>query len=161
MSVIKRFVIVITLTFATGILGIALLGHFNDTTYHASKAARYAGTPEQILEYLAKVDGLDIGKDGKKKWHQTTANGASIDYQIVSENAHQSLLINVKSASFGMTATWNYSLSSVTDNVTEVDIQETLTVKNEWIRGLMVLTGRDSQLKQEHRHIADGFEFSN
>ena len=128
---------------------------------HASKAARYAGTPEQTLEYLAKVDGLDIGKDGKKKWHQTTANGASIDYQIVSENAHQSLSINVKSASFGMTATWNYSLSSVTDNVTEVDIQETLTVKNEWIRGLMVLTGRDSQLKQEHRHIADGFEFSN
>ncbi len=174
MSIAKRFAIVIFLTFTTGILAIGLLGHFSTVTYTASKAARYAGTPEQILGYLTqpeerpskhgevkKVEVLDLGKDGKKRWRQTTANGARIEYQIVSENAHQSLSINVKSASFGMTANWNYILSSVTDNVTEVNIQETLTVKNEWVRGLMVLTGRDSQLKQEHRHLAEGFEFSN
>lgn len=174
MSVLKRFVIAITLTFSAAILGIGVLGHFSTPTYRDAKAARYVGTPEEILDYLTKVEDLpskrgevkkvevlDIGPGGKKRWRQTTANGAHIDYQIVSENAQQFLSINVKSASFGMTATWNYILSGVTTNVTEVNIEETLSVKNQWIRGIMVLTGRNSQLKQEHRHLADEFEFSN
>ncbi|NBV84627.1 hypothetical protein EBR57_11025 [bacterium] len=171
MHIAKRFLIAITLTFTGATLGIWLVGYLNSPEYTASKAARYVGTPDQIVAYLSEVDtgpsrrgevaettSILGTSDGTTQWDQTTTNGAKINYHLVSENVSKKLTVGVTSASFGMTVTWNYTITPVSETVSEVNIEELLHIQNSWIRGIMVVTGRDAQLKQEHRHLADRFE---
>jgi len=174
MNTFSKFAIAISATFTTAISGVGVIGYLNSPQYRDTKAARYVGTPDQIVSYLTEFDTgpsrrgeiktsqpASVTENGNKRWDQTTANGAKLHYDLVSENTSQRLAVVVQSASFGMTVTWNYTITPVSPTVSEVNIEELLHVQNSWIRGIIVLTGRNAQLKQEHRHLADQFELGN
>ncbi len=170
---IKRIFFVITATIAIAAYAIWFIGWSSSETYIQTRTETYAAGQSQVWTFLTeveklpekrneikKVELLEVDADGKKRWREYTSTGAHIDYRIASENAPQFLSVNMVSESFGMTATWNYSLSTTSPNVTQVKIVEISSVVNPWVRGLMVLSGRGTGLKQEHRHLADEFGFS-
>jgi hypothetical protein len=146
MSAIKKFIVVLVATIFVCLLGIWVVGAISQPTYHIAKEARYAGTQDQVWAFISQ---------------EPTANPSTkMNYKVTSSNPSQYLAIAVQSPNFDITAQWEYRLASVSTNVTSVDISQTLTINNSWIRGVMVLTGRGSQLKQEHRRLADEFEFA-
>lgn len=127
-------------------IGIWGIGAASEPTYVAVKSARYRGTSNDMWAFIRK---------------QPTENVTGVpNFKIVSENVNHYLAIGVQSPNFDIHVLWEYQLTPVSKTVTETQIRETLTVKNTWIRGLLVLTGRNAQLKQEHRRLADQFEFA-
>jgi len=80
-----------------------------------------------------------------------------VTYRIVSENPTQFVAIEIESHSISMNSTWNYTIRSITANLTEVSVEQMSRVPNRWIRGIMVITGKETLLKNEHRRLAEEF----
>jgi hypothetical protein len=171
--VIQRLLIAITVAIALGAAGIFIVGTKSNPDYLNSRTETYAASQAQIWSFLTRVENqpqkrgqvkkielLEGSESGNKRWREYTAAGAHIDYEIASQNPNSFLSVTMVSETFGMIATWNYAITPVTRNVTQVRIVELSRVENPWVRGLMILSGRGTGIKQEHRQLADQFGFA-
>ena len=163
-------VLVITLGLIAILLGlIFLVGTVTPSTFKIHRSGKYHASQQRIWAYLTsptqpskseQVALVSLSKDpttGLPRWKTLMNHNEFVTYRIVSENPTQFVSIEIESHSISMNSPWNYTIRSITANLTEVSVEQMSRVPNRWIRGIMVITGKETLLKNEHRRLAEEF----
>lgn len=165
-----------------GILGTLLglflififIGAAAPKTYHGSATVRLSAPPERVWQVLTDLEGLPkrrpeitkvevtgINDQGYKMWREHTDMGGFIDFEIIEEVSQEKIVIRMNAATFGMTSQWVYELKRFgvpgalpgSEDETELTITEDSTINNLFIRALMTIVGRNSNIKQEFESL--------
>lgn len=143
-----------------------LIGAFASKNHHGAQSAVLNAPPERVWEVLIDIEGLPkrrpeitkveitgINDQGYKMWREYTDMGGYIDFEIVEQVSQEKLVARMKAASFGLSGEWTYELALENTDKTRLTITEESVTDNIWLRALMVVMGRNMNIKQEFKTL--------
>jgi uncharacterized protein YndB with AHSA1/START domain len=150
------------------------IGLIAPATHHGSETIRLSVPPERVWELLTDIEGIPqrrpeittieiigINDQGYKMWRENTDRSGFINFEITEEVSQEKVVMHMNNASFGMTGQWVYELkpSVVPAAVlgeeigTDLTITEDSTTNNLFVRALMTIVGRNSNIKEEFKSL--------
>ncbi|NBV42197.1 SRPBCC family protein [bacterium] len=161
---IRKVLIALGITFLIGLVGVALAGFLSQPDYKSEMTRTYALPVDDIWRHLTdiatlperrpevkEVIFLPPGDDGLPRWKELINAGGILICEMVARQEKKSVSIRVVYPKFNYTQTTDYILEAVDSEHTKVTIRTQSRIENSAIRAMMVISGRDTALKQEHR----------
>ena len=170
MSKSLKIILWIVGSFISLLVVFILIGTFSSKTYHGSATVRLKAPIDKVWEVLTDVENVPkrrpevkrveitgINDQGYKMWREYTDMGGFIDFEIVEHISQEKMVVRMNRSSFGMTGQWVYEAAYVQDfytaqggeSQTELTITEDSTTNNIFVRTLMILVGRDKNIRTE------------
>lgn len=97
---------------------------------------------------ITRVELLGVNDLGHKLWKEHTDMGGYILFEQVEEIPYQKLVVRMVKSTFKMKGTWEYRLSGEGNGCT-LTVKEVSEIDNLFLRSLMTLMGRDSNIREE------------
>jgi hypothetical protein len=106
----------------------------------------FAKTRPEIIS----VEILERDEKGNlKKWKEKTDMDGYALFEVINSEDKKSMEIKMTESSFGISGIWKYELEKLSDSKTKITVSENSLTENFYIRTILTIFGRDSNLKQE------------